>query len=94
MNARAYVLTSVESCGESRHDANPPCGVLLSSCTLMRHAAQVNRQNPSQPNKLTQMIQSEITKFMSDPENLPDPFVSWMGSFITLTASSTGSITS
>jgi len=50
--------------------------------------------DPSQPNKLTQMIQGEITKFMSDPENLPDPFVAWMGSFITLTASSTGSITS
>jgi hypothetical protein len=50
--------------------------------------------DPSLPNKMTQMIQTEITKFLSDTDNLPDPFVAWMGSFITLTASSTGSITS
>jgi len=49
--------------------------------------------DPSLPNKLQQTIQGEISKFLSDPDNLPDPFVSWMGSFITLTASSTGSIT-
>lgn len=50
--------------------------------------------DPSQPNKMQQMIQQEITKFLSDPDQYPDPFVSWMGSFINLTASSTGSITS
>jgi len=50
--------------------------------------------DPSQPDKLTQKIQGEITKFLSDTDNLPDPFVAWMGSFINLTASSTGSITS
>jgi hypothetical protein len=48
----------------------------------------------SQPDKLTALIQSEIARFLSDPDKYPDPMVSWLGSFITLTASSTGSITS
>jgi hypothetical protein len=48
----------------------------------------------SQPDKLKAMIQTEINNFLSDPDKYPDPMVSWLGSFITLTASSVGSITS
>jgi hypothetical protein len=57
-------------------------------------ATQQRPPDPSQPNKMQKMIRDEISSFLSEPDNYPDPFVAWMGSFMNLTASSTGSITS